>query len=77
MATTLSRVLHGTGATGDLGSDPAVARVTSDSRQVAAGSVFFALPGAKADGHAFAAEAARRGAVPRYRSEGSAGAIEQ
>jgi UDP-N-acetylmuramoyl-L-alanyl-D-glutamate--2,6-diaminopimelate ligase len=63
MATTLSRVLHGTGATGDLGSDPAVARVTSDSRQVAAGSVFFALPGAKADGHAFAAEAARRGAV--------------
>ena len=63
MAMTLSKVLHGTGATGDFGSDPAVAGVTSDSRQVASGSVFFALPGAKVDGHDFAAEAARRGAL--------------
>jgi UDP-N-acetylmuramoyl-L-alanyl-D-glutamate--2,6-diaminopimelate ligase len=60
---TLSKVIHGTGAMGDLGSDPEIVRVTSDSRQVEAGTVFFALPGAKADGHAFAAEAARRGAV--------------
>lgn len=34
-----------------------------DSRQVRAGDVFFALPGRKHDGHAFAAEAVRRGAV--------------
>lgn len=59
----LSKVIQGTGATGDLGSDPEVLRVTGDSREVAPGSLFFALPGVKADGHAFAAEAARRGAV--------------
>jgi UDP-N-acetylmuramoyl-L-alanyl-D-glutamate--2,6-diaminopimelate ligase len=59
----LSRVIDGTGATGDLGSDPSVARVTGDSREVVPGTVFFALPGVKADGHSFAAEAARRGAV--------------
>jgi len=63
MAMKLSSVIGGTGAMGDLGSDPEVLRVTSDSRQVEAGSVFFALPGVKADGHEFAAEAARRGAV--------------
>jgi UDP-N-acetylmuramoyl-L-alanyl-D-glutamate--2,6-diaminopimelate ligase len=63
MEMTLSRVIQGTGAAGDLGSDPAVAAVTADSRRVAPGAVFFALPGVKADGHAFAAEAAKRGAV--------------
>jgi UDP-N-acetylmuramoyl-L-alanyl-D-glutamate--2,6-diaminopimelate ligase len=63
MATKLSRVIDGTGARGDLGPDPDVVRVTGDSREVVPGTVFFALPGVKADGHAFAAEAARRGAV--------------
>ena len=47
----------------NLGADPVVSTVTGDSRAVVPGAVFFALPGVKADGHAFAAEAARRGAV--------------
>jgi UDP-N-acetylmuramoyl-L-alanyl-D-glutamate--2,6-diaminopimelate ligase len=59
----LSSIIQGTGARGDLGADPDVSRVTGDSREVGPGSVFFALPGARADGHLFAAEAARRGAV--------------
>ena len=63
MGIVLSKVIDGTGAHGDLGADPEIARVTGDSREVTPGTVFFALPGAKADGHAFAAEAARRGAV--------------
>jgi UDP-N-acetylmuramoyl-L-alanyl-D-glutamate--2,6-diaminopimelate ligase len=59
----LSKVMEGTGARGPLGSDPEVALVTGDSREVGPGAVFFALVGVKADGHSFAAEAARRGAV--------------
>jgi len=59
----LSKVMLGTGAQGALGSDPEIALVTGDSREVAPGALFCALPGTKADGHAFAAEAARRGAV--------------
>src|SRR5512133_3324101 len=63
MEMTLSKVIGGTGAMGPLGEDPEVLRVTGDSREVEPGTVFFALPGVKADGHDFAAEAARRGAV--------------
>jgi UDP-N-acetylmuramoyl-L-alanyl-D-glutamate--2,6-diaminopimelate ligase len=59
----LSRVIEGTGAQGALGGDPEIALVTGDSRAVRAGALFFALRGAKLDGHDFAAEAARRGAV--------------
>jgi UDP-N-acetylmuramoyl-L-alanyl-D-glutamate--2,6-diaminopimelate ligase len=59
----LSAIIQGTGARGDPGRDPDVTLVTGDSRAVVPGSVFFALPGARQDGHAFAAEAARRGAV--------------
>jgi UDP-N-acetylmuramoyl-L-alanyl-D-glutamate--2,6-diaminopimelate ligase len=59
----LSEVILGTGARGGLGDDPQVVRVTGDSRQVVPGALFFALPGARLDGHDFAAEAARRGAV--------------
>ena len=43
--------------------DAPVTGVTHDSRAVAAGSVFVAIRGEKADGARFAAEAARRGAV--------------
>jgi UDP-N-acetylmuramoyl-L-alanyl-D-glutamate--2,6-diaminopimelate ligase len=43
--------------------DPAVAALTLDSRRVAPGTLFAALPGLKADGRAFVAEAVRRGAV--------------
>ncbi len=59
----LSDIIQGTGARGELGGDPEVARITGDSRAVIPGAVFFALPGAARDGHDFAAEAARRGAV--------------
>jgi UDP-N-acetylmuramoyl-L-alanyl-D-glutamate--2,6-diaminopimelate ligase len=59
----LSQVIEGTSARGDTGEDPEVALVTCDSRAVRPGALFFALPGVVHDGHAFAAEAARRGAV--------------
>ena len=59
----LSAIIQGTGARGDPGGDPEVSRVTGDSRAVVPGAVFFALPGTAHDGHDFAAEAARRGAV--------------
>jgi UDP-N-acetylmuramoyl-L-alanyl-D-glutamate--2,6-diaminopimelate ligase len=41
----------------------AVAGVSSDSRTVEPGFLFFAVPGSKADGAAYAADAARRGAA--------------
>jgi UDP-N-acetylmuramoyl-L-alanyl-D-glutamate--2,6-diaminopimelate ligase len=59
----LSQVISGTGARGGLGEDPDITVVTGDSRQVVPGALFFALPGATQDGHAFAAEAAARGAA--------------
>lgn len=40
-----------------------IAGVTSDSRQVVPGSLFFAVAGAKADGAAYAADASKRGAA--------------
>jgi UDP-N-acetylmuramoyl-L-alanyl-D-glutamate--2,6-diaminopimelate ligase len=59
----LSQVIVGTGAVGAGAGDPEVAAITCDSRAIRPGAVFFALPGVKADGHAFAADAARAGAV--------------
>ncbi|MCJ2134724.1 UDP-N-acetylmuramoyl-L-alanyl-D-glutamate--2,6-diaminopimelate ligase [Methylobacterium sp. J-026] len=44
-------------------SDLAVSGLTADSRQVASGTVFVAVPGTKADGRRFAAQAANRGAM--------------
>ncbi len=41
----------------------AVAGLSCDSRTIAPGTLFFAVPGTKADGLAFAAEAVRKGAV--------------
>lgn len=43
--------------------EPIVRGITYDSRQVQPGWLFCCVPGAKADGHRFAAEAADRGAV--------------
>ncbi len=59
----LSAVIQGTGARGDHCGDPEISLVTGDSRAVVPGAVFFALPGTAHDGHAFAAEAAHKGAV--------------
>jgi UDP-N-acetylmuramoyl-L-alanyl-D-glutamate--2,6-diaminopimelate ligase len=52
------------GATGIMG-------VTSDSRQVTAGMLFVAIPGAKADGAAFVADAERRGAAAVVAARGA------
>ena len=41
----------------------AVSGISSDSRTVQPGFLFFAVPGVKADGAAFAAEAAKKGAA--------------
>lgn len=45
------------------GADPVVTRLDYDSRKVAPGSLYFALPGLHADGHAFVAQAVAKGAV--------------
>jgi UDP-N-acetylmuramoyl-L-alanyl-D-glutamate--2,6-diaminopimelate ligase len=59
----LSDVIAGTGARGALSDDPEILRVTGDSREVIPGALFCALPGSRADGHAFVGEAVQRGAV--------------
>jgi hypothetical protein len=46
---------------GDL--DRPISGLAMDSRRVQPGNLFFALPGRRADGHAFIAEAIQRGAV--------------
>ena len=47
-----------------VGSGPVeLADLAYDARQVSPGALFFCVPGAKADGHGFAAEAVERGAV--------------
>lgn len=47
----------------DLGTDPEITGVTADSRKVKPGFLFAALPGARADGAAFAAKAVEAGAA--------------
>ncbi|TPL04013.1 UDP-N-acetylmuramoyl-L-alanyl-D-glutamate--2,6-diaminopimelate ligase [Mesorhizobium sp. B2-4-14] len=51
--------------------DLEVTGISSDSRQVKPGVVFFALAGTKADGAAYAADAASRGALAVVASKGS------
>ena len=48
---------------GVLPRDVEVSGVSSDSRQVTPGTVFFAVSGSKADGAAYASDAVKRGAV--------------
>src|ERR1051326_4683553 len=63
---TLSEILSGTGLVQPLAPDLAhtsISGLEHDSRRVAAGSVSFAFPGAKADGRQFAADALARGAA--------------
>ncbi|MER8552900.1 UDP-N-acetylmuramoyl-L-alanyl-D-glutamate--2,6-diaminopimelate ligase [Mesorhizobium sp. M0976] len=52
--------------------DMEVTGISSDSRQVTPGVVFFALTGSKADGAAYAADAASRGAAAIVVGKGSA-----
>ena len=52
-------------------SDPEITGVTSDSRAVKPGYVFAALPGVKADGRAFIAQAVAAGAVAVIAVEGT------
>ena len=47
----------------DVSSDPVITGVTADSRKVAGGTLFAALPGARADGRAFINQALERGAA--------------
>ena len=47
--------------------------VSTDSRTVRAGELFVALPGARHDGHAFVADALRRGAGAALVGEGFEG----
>jgi UDP-N-acetylmuramoyl-L-alanyl-D-glutamate--2,6-diaminopimelate ligase len=60
--TTLADLLAPIGVISPAGAMP-VSGVTADSRQVEAGFVFFAIPGAKADGMEFAGQAIARGAI--------------
>ncbi|CAO5167789.1 UDP-N-acetylmuramoyl-tripeptide--D-alanyl-D-alanine ligase [Frankia sp. AiPs1] len=61
---TLAEVAAATGGRLAAGADPAalVCAVTVDSRQVGPGTLFVAIPGARADGHDFAAAALAAGA---------------
>ncbi|WP_246288051.1 UDP-N-acetylmuramoyl-tripeptide--D-alanyl-D-alanine ligase [Desulfolutivibrio sulfoxidireducens] len=61
---TLSEILSATGAVGDLGDvgNPEFSGVATDSRAATAGRVFVCIPGARFDGHHFAAEAVAKGA---------------
>ncbi|MGX5827575.1 UDP-N-acetylmuramoyl-L-alanyl-D-glutamate--2,6-diaminopimelate ligase [Mesorhizobium sp. 43Arga] len=56
---------------GTASADLEVTGISSDSRQVKPGVVFFALAGTKADGAAYAADAARRGALAIVAGKGS------
>ncbi|MCS6898380.1 MAG: Mur ligase domain-containing protein, partial [Myxococcales bacterium] len=55
-------LLVATGGTAIQGGDEFVEGVSTDTRSVKPGNVFVALVGARYDGHAYAAEAAERGA---------------
>jgi UDP-N-acetylmuramoyl-tripeptide--D-alanyl-D-alanine ligase len=55
-----------------VGNSGPVGSVVADSRDVLHGSLFFALPGKKVDGHSFVAEAFKMGAVAVVVEKGSA-----
>lgn len=63
MTVRLSRLLHGAGLEAPAGVDPAVVSVVQDSRRCPPGALFVAVPGLRVDGHRFAADAVRSGAV--------------
>ena len=57
----------------DLSVDPEITGVTADSRKVACGTLFAALPGAKADGRSFIPQALQQGAAAVLASEDTPG----
>jgi len=61
----LSRLIEGAGIEirGATGSDPEIADLFLDSRQVTPGALFSAIRGLRADGASFVPEALRRGAL--------------
>ena len=59
-------------AEGGVSADAEVTGVSSDSRKIVPGTVFVAVAGAKADGAAYAADAARRGAAAIVAARGAA-----
>ena len=65
MRMTLFDILAATGAVGDVGErgNPAIEAVRIDSRAVSPGCLFVCIPGARLDGHNFAAEAVAKGAA--------------
>ena len=63
MSWTLSRLLEAAGVEADVTGDAPVAGLQADSRLVAPGDLFCCVPGAKVDGHDFAAGAIAAGAA--------------
>ena len=60
----LERLVAAIGAVDVVGGTPVVVRdLAYDTRSVVPGTVFFCVPGARADGHDFATEVVERGAV--------------
>jgi UDP-N-acetylmuramoyl-L-alanyl-D-glutamate--2,6-diaminopimelate ligase len=57
---------------GALASDTEITGISSDSRQIQPGMLFFALSGTKADGATYASDAAKRGAVAIVTGKGGA-----
>ncbi|WP_309085281.1 UDP-N-acetylmuramoyl-L-alanyl-D-glutamate--2,6-diaminopimelate ligase [Chelativorans sp.] len=60
---------------GNLSGDIRISGLSSDSRQVEPGCLFFALPGSKANGAAFAADAVARGAAAVVARPGTVGGL--
>jgi UDP-N-acetylmuramoyl-tripeptide--D-alanyl-D-alanine ligase len=58
-----SKLLAGLAPEGFVPQDQEITYVTTDSREICEGCVFVAFPGARFDGHDFAAEALRQGAA--------------
>ena len=65
MKLTVSEIMAATGAWVDAGAhlDSPVVSVTADSREAGPGALFCCLPGSRADGHDFAAQAVGQGAA--------------
>ncbi len=68
----LDELLRLNGMAAPAGAAPAILGLTADSRAVAPGFLFAALPGTRADGRAFIAEAVARGAAAVLAPEGTA-----